>query len=91
VVATWHASANTAVTLAGRYSGRQYNSLDQSDTNPDTFGGTSKFLTFDGRVTWKPNSHMDIALGVDNLTNRRYFVYYPYPSRTYLLDLKVHL
>ena len=91
VVATWHTSANTAVTLAGRYSGRQYNSLDESDTNPDTFGDTSKFLTFDGRVTWKPTAHMDIALGVDNLTNRRYFVYYPYPSRTYLLDLKVHL
>lgn len=90
-VATYRTSPSTSVTFAGRYSGRQYNSLDESDTNPDTFGGVSSFLTFDARLNWKPTQHLDIGLGVDNLTNRRYFVYYPYPSRTYTLDLKVHL
>jgi iron complex outermembrane receptor protein len=91
LVATYHTSESTSVTVAGRYSGRQYNSLDESDTNPDTFGGVSSFLTFDTRLNWKPTPHLDLGLGVDNLTNRRYFVYYPYPSRTYTLDLKVHL
>ena len=31
------------------------------------------------------------ALIVDNLTDRRYYVYYPYPSRTYLVEAKFHL
>ena len=91
VVATWHASERIALTLAGRYSGRQYNTLDHSDVNPDTFGGASDFLTFDGKLTWKASEHVDLGVGVDNLTNRRYYVYYPYPSRTWLVEAKFHL
>lgn len=91
VVATWHADARTAVTLAGRYSGRQYNTLDHSDIDPDTFGGASDFLTFDAKVTWKASEHVELGAGVDNLTDRRYYVYYPYPSRTYLVEAKFRL
>jgi len=91
VVATWHATESLGFTLAGRYSSRQYNTLDGSDTNPDTFGGASAFLTFDAKVTWKASDHVDLGVGVDNLTNRRYYVYYPYPSRTWLVEAKFHL
>ncbi|MGE7137594.1 TonB-dependent receptor [Luteibacter sp. NPDC031894] len=91
LVATWHASERLALTLAGRYSGRQYNTLDHSDVHPDTFGGASDFLTFDAKVSWKASDHVDLGVGVDNLTNRRYYVYYPYPSRTWLAEAKFHL
>jgi len=91
LVATWRATERMALTLAGRYSGRQYNTLDHSDINPDTFGGASDFLTFDAKVTWKASDHVDLGAGVDNLTDRRYYVYYPYPSRTYLVEAKFHL
>ena len=91
VVATWRATERLALTLAGRYSGRQYNTLDHSDVNPDTFGGASDFLTFDTKVSWKASDHVDLGVGVDNLTNRRYYVYYPYPSRTWLVEAKFHL
>ncbi|SEO37979.1 iron complex outermembrane recepter protein [Luteibacter sp. UNC138MFCol5.1] len=91
LVATWRATERLALTLAGRYSGRQYNTLDHSDIHPDTFGGASDFLTFDAKVTWKAGDHVDLGVGVDNLTDRRYYVYYPYPSRTYLVEAKFHL
>lgn len=91
LVATWRATDRLALTLAGRYSGRQYNTLDHSDIHPDTFGGASDFLTFDAKVTWKAGDHVDLGVGVDNLTDRRYYVYYPYPSRTYLVEAKFHL
>ena len=91
VVGTWHTSEATAVTLAGRYSGRQYNTLDHSDTHPNTFGAASAFLTFDATVNWAVNAHWDVSAGVDNLTDRRYYVYYPYPSRTFYFKAKVHL
>lgn len=91
VVATWHADPRTTVTLAGRYSGRQYNTLDHSDIDPDTFGGASAFLTFDAKVTWRATDHVELGVGVDNLTDRRYYVYYPYPSRTYLVEAKYRL
>ena len=91
IVATWHASERVGLTLAGRYSGRQYNTLDHSDINPDTFGGASDFLTFDAKLNWKISEHVELGAGVDNLTNRRYYVYYPYPSRTYLMEAKFRL
>ncbi len=91
LVGTWHTSETTAVTLAGRYSGRQYNTLDHGDINPDTFGAASAFLTVDATVNWAVNKHWEVSAGVDNLTDRRYFVYYPYPSRTFYFTAKVHL
>lgn len=91
LVATVHANDALALTLAGRYSGRQYNSLDHSDIHPDTFGGASDFLTFDAKVSWTVSAHVELSAGVDNLTNRRYYVYYPYPSRTWLAEAKFRL
>ena len=37
------------------------------------------------------NTHWNLGVGVDNLTNRRYYVYYPYPSRTFYFKAEVHL
>lgn len=91
LVGTWHVSDVLAMTLAGRYSGRQYNSLEHSDIHPDTFGGASAFLTFDASVRWSAGRHWDLGAGIDNLTDRRYYVYYPYPSRTFYVQAKVHL
>jgi iron complex outermembrane receptor protein len=91
LVATWHATEAVALTLAGRYSGRQYNTLDHSDIHPDTFGGASDFLTFDAKLQWQASDHVNLGVGVDNLTDRRYYVYYPYPSRTYLMEAKFRL
>lgn len=91
LVATFHARDDLALTLAGRYSGRQYNTLNHSDIHPDTFGGASAFLTFDAKAAWTVSEHLELSVGVDNLTNRRYYVYYPYPSRTWLAEAKFRL
>ena len=91
VIGTWHSSESTSLTLAGRYSSRQYNTLNHSDINPDTFGGVSDFLTWDTGFNWTVNAHWNVGVGVDNLTNRRYYVYYPYPSRTVYVKAEVHL
>ncbi|HVI56713.1 MAG TPA: TonB-dependent receptor [Luteibacter sp.] len=91
LIGTYHASERIAMTLAGRYSGRQYNTLDHSDIHPDTFGGASAFLTFDAKLTWTVSEHVELGAGVDNLTNRRYYVYYPYPSRSYLVEARFRL
>ncbi|WP_448095852.1 TonB-dependent receptor [Luteibacter yeojuensis] len=91
LIATWRATERLSLILAGRYSGRQYNTLDHSDMNPDTFGGASDFLVFDAKVNWKVSPHVELGIGVDNLTDRRYYVYYPYPSRTCLMEATFRL
>jgi len=74
--------------LAGRYSGRQWNNLDNTDIDPQVFGGTSTFTVFDAKVVRTLAAGMTLGLGVDNLTDKNYFVFHPYPRRTIFLELR---
>ncbi|MBX4067999.1 TonB-dependent receptor domain-containing protein, partial [Burkholderia cepacia] len=74
-----------------RYSGRQYGTLDNTYVLPNVYGGTSSFFTVDLKASYRIDKHITLALGVDNLTDRQYFVYHPYPSRTFYGQLKWRL
>jgi iron complex outermembrane receptor protein len=87
-VATYHHGNNLTYSLAARYSGRQYNALDNSDSNPDTFGGASKFFIMDVKANYKLTNRVTASLGVDNLNNYKSYVFHPYPQRTGYLQLK---
>ncbi|MFM9913421.1 MAG: TonB-dependent receptor [Methylophilaceae bacterium] len=87
-VATYHQGNNLVYSLAARYSGRQYNALDNSDINPDTYGGASKFFVMDVKASYKFADRFTASLGVDNLNNYKSYVFHPYPQRTGYLQLK---
>jgi len=65
-----------------RYSGRQYNELNNSDINPDVYGGMSRVRQIDLRVLWKPLPGAEVAFGLDNATDTRSYQSHPYPGRT---------
>ncbi|OZA05880.1 MAG: TonB-dependent receptor [Methylophilaceae bacterium 17-44-8] len=88
VVATYHQGNQLTYTLAARYSGRQYNTLENSDINPDTFGGTSKFFFVDVKANYQFADRLTASIGVDNLNNYKAFVFHPYPQRTGYIQLK---
>ncbi|UHL63410.1 TonB-dependent receptor [Paralcaligenes sp. KSB-10] len=90
-VATYHFTQQTALTLAGRYSGRQYNTLANTDINPDTYGGSSSFMVFDAKLRYQVSSRIEASLGVDNLFDKRAYIYHPYPGRTIFAELKFKL
>ena len=87
-VATYHQGQNLSYSLAARYSGRQYNALDNSDSNPDTFGGASKFFVMDVKANYKFANRFTASVGIDNLNNYKSYVFHPYPQRTGYLQLK---
>ncbi|WP_083228677.1 TonB-dependent receptor [Bordetella sp. H567] len=80
-----------SLTGAVRYSGRQYNTLTNEDSNPDVFGGTSTYTVVDAKFTYKLDRHSEVSVGVDNLFDERYFVYHPYPGRTLYVETRLHL
>jgi iron complex outermembrane receptor protein len=88
VAATYHQGNNLTYTLAARYSGRQYNTLDNTDVNPDTFGGTSKYFFVDVKANYKFADRFTASVGVDNINNYKSYVFHPYPQRTGYLQLK---
>lgn len=88
LAATWRPSDRLSWTLAARYSGRQYNTLTNTDSHPDTYGGVSEFFVVDARMQYKVAKQWKAAIGIDNLNNRRYYVAHPYPQRTVVAELK---
>jgi iron complex outermembrane receptor protein len=76
-----------SATLGARYSGEQYNTLDNSDTNPFTFTGTSSFLVFDARIRCRIGERWTASLGIDNLGNEEYWAFHPYTQRTFAAEL----
>jgi iron complex outermembrane receptor protein len=88
VVGTYHQTEQLAYSLAGRYSGKQYGTLENTDVNHDAFDGVSSYLVFDAKISYDINRHFNASLGVDNLTDERYFVGHPYAGRTFFAELK---
>ncbi|WP_186076296.1 TonB-dependent receptor [Burkholderia gladioli] len=88
---TYRIGERYAVTLAARYSGRQYNTLTNTDSNPNVFGGTSSYLVADAKFTFHPSKLSEIGVGIDNLFDSRYFVYHPYPGRTFYLEGRLRM
>ncbi len=80
----WNAS------LGIRHSGRQYGSLDNSDV-VDSYGAVSRFTVADAKLRWQFAPGWSTALGVDNLTNAKYWVYHPYAGRTWFGELRWEL
>ncbi len=87
-VATYHVDNNLTLSLAGRYSGRQYINLDNSDTNPETYKAASQFLFVDAKANYKLKDRWTASLGVDNIFNDQAYVSHPYPQRTGYAQIK---
>lgn len=86
--ATWRVDDRLSATLAARYSGRQYSTLDNSDPNGFAYQGASRYFTADLRVVYRIDRQWSAAVGVDNLNNYRYWNFHPYPQRTWVAELK---
>jgi iron complex outermembrane receptor protein len=89
VAATWRATSQSAVTVAARYSGREYNTLTNTDTNPNTYGGTSTYAVVDAKFTFRPTKRTELGIGVDNLFDHRYYVFHPYAGRTVYVEGRI--
>ena len=87
-VAIYHVDNNLTLSLAGRYSGRQYINLDNSDTNPETYKAASQFLFVDAKANYKFKDRWTASLGVDNIFNDQAYVSHPYPQRTGYAQIK---
>ncbi len=84
-----YATGPWLASLGVRHSGRQYNTLDNSDRNDDSFGGQSRFTVVDLKATYRFDKKTSLALGIDNVTDKRYYTHHPYPGRTAYAELSL--
>jgi iron complex outermembrane receptor protein len=78
----WSASATY------RYSGRQFNEMNNSDYNTDVYGAISRVSQVDMRLLFKPVAGTELAVGIDNLNNDHAYQMHPYPGRTLFAEMR---
>jgi iron complex outermembrane receptor protein len=88
LVATWHGPGDSALTLAGRYASRSFATTDNSDRVSHTFQGFESFVVIDARVAIPLDRHWRFAAGVENLGNRKYYLFHPFPQRTFTAEIR---
>ncbi len=54
-------------------------------------GSFDPFFVLDARVRYQMAKAVSAELGVDNLTGAKYFLFHPFPGRTFIAGLKVKL
>lgn len=86
LVATYKPDTHWAYTLGGRYYGKMYSTLDNTDIISNVYGAFDSFAVYDTRVRYEFNDKQSIGFGVDNLTNKQYTLYHPFPGRTFVVD-----
>jgi iron complex outermembrane receptor protein len=88
LVASYAPTDKVSISLAGRYSDRAFANIDNSDHYANTYTGFSDYFVLDAKVSYRLTRHLTGTLGVDNLNNRSYFLYHPFPQRTVIAGLK---
>jgi len=87
LVATWHADARTALTIAGRTSSRSFATIDNSDRVTHTYQGFEGYVVIDARVTYQVNRHLELAAGVENGGSDSYFLFHPFSQRSFTAEV----
>ena len=88
---TYRPDEHWSLTVAGRYSDMMYTTLDNADVNPNTYQGFSAWFVADTRASYRFDRHWSASLGADNVLNRKYFLFHPFPQRTFVGGLKYAL
>ena len=89
--ATYRPNAYWAFTAAMRYSSKQYSTLDNTDIVSHVFGAFDDFFVVDMKVHYNATKNFSFDFGIDNLFNEQYFLFHPFPGRTFVLAAKYTL
>ena len=86
--ASYRPNARWLLGAAWRWSGRMYNTELNIDTNPDTYGGTSRVNQLDLKAAWKFAKHWEWSLGINNVTNQKSWQAHTLPQRSVQTELR---
>ena len=84
-LASWRGGPWLA-SLGLRHEGRRYLTLDNSDINPATYGGSNAFTVVDAKLGYQVTTWGTVSVSATNLTNQHYYETHPYAGRVVSLD-----
>ncbi len=88
---TYRPNDNWAYTVAARYTGKQFATLDNTDTTQHVYQAFDPFLVVDMKIHYNATPNFSFDFGIDNIFNEQYFLFHPFPGRTFVLAAKYTL
>jgi iron complex outermembrane receptor protein len=82
---TYRPNDSWAYTVAARYTGKQYATLDNTDIVQHVYQAFDPFVVVDMKIHYTATQNFAFDFGIDNLFNEQYFLFHPFPGRTYVL------
>ena len=82
---TYRPNEKWAFTVAARYSGKQYSTLDNTDIISHVYGAFDNYVVADMKIHYNATQNFAFDFGIDNIFNEQYFLFHPFPGRTYVL------
>ncbi|HEY8066449.1 MAG TPA: TonB-dependent receptor [Methylosinus sp.] len=86
--ATYRPDDHWAFTVAARYQGQMWTTLANNDIAHGVYQSFDRFFVVDTKIHYKWNSHVSFDFGVDNIGNYKYFLFHPFPQRTFTASAK---
>jgi iron complex outermembrane receptor protein len=81
---TYRPNDEWAWTVAARYSGKQYSTLDNTDTVSHVYGAFDNYFVVDFKIHYEATKNLSFDFGIDNVFNEQYFLFHPFPGRTFV-------
>jgi iron complex outermembrane recepter protein len=82
---TYRPNDSWAYTVAARYTGKQYATLDNTDIIQHVYQAFDPFLVVDMKIHYAATQNFAFDFGIDNIFNEQYFLFHPFPGRTFVL------
>ena len=87
LVMTYRPTDKLSLTAAARYSSKLYGTIDNTDFNGHTYQGFEGYFVGDVRAVYKVTPKIDLSVGLENVFDKRYFLFHPFPGRTVTAEL----
>ena len=91
LVGTYRPDEQWSLTLAARYSGQIYSTVDNADRVANVYQSFNPYFVADARVHYAFDERFSGSVGIDNLTDSNYWEFHPFPQRTVVAELKIKL
>ncbi|MDJ0450045.1 MULTISPECIES: TonB-dependent receptor [Methylocystis] len=85
---TYRPDDQWAFTLAGRYQSKMWRTMANNDRAYGIYQAFDPFFVVDTKVNYKWNERLSFDFGIDNIGNYRYFLFHPFPQRTFYFAAK---
>ena len=88
LTATYRPDDKWSLFAGARWQGWMYSTLDNSDYIHGVYGSFDPFFVIDLKARVQFTDNAALEFGIDNVNDYKYFLFHPFPNRTFVASLK---